>query len=90
MMDGLRMTVRSGTIMNPIITLLLEEDVIFLPKPGVGQVAWIRFCLAGEECILGYVDCYVFWWGYNKWWPWKKDKKQGLTDMRVKKRPKAD
>jgi len=24
-----------GTVMNPIITLLLEVDVIFLPEPGV-------------------------------------------------------
>lgn len=51
-----------GTEVNLIITLLLEVDVIFFPKPGVGQVARICFCLAGEECILGYVYSHVFRW----------------------------
>lgn len=37
-------------------TLLLEVDVVLLPEPGVGQVAWVRLGLAGEECILGDVD----------------------------------
>lgn len=45
---------------KPIITLLLEVDVVLLPEPGVGQVARVRLCLAGEECILGYVDGDVF------------------------------
>lgn len=30
-----------GTVMNPIITLLLEEDVVILPEPGVCEVAGV-------------------------------------------------
>lgn len=59
--------VRYETVMNPIITLLLEEDIIFLPEPGVRHVARIRLGLTGEECILGYVDGYVLWRGDDKW-----------------------
>lgn len=50
------------TIMNMIITLLLEEDVVLLPEPGVCQVARIGFRLAGEEGILRDVHRYVLWW----------------------------
>lgn len=38
--------------MNPIITLLLEEDVVLLPEPGVGQVTRVGLRLAGEEGVL--------------------------------------
>lgn len=50
------------TIMNPIITLLLEEDVVLLPEPGVGQVTRVGLRLAGEEGILRDVHCNVLWW----------------------------
>lgn len=50
------------TIMNPIITLLLEEDVVLLPEPAVGQVARVGFRLAGEEGVLRNVHCNVLWW----------------------------
>lgn len=52
-----------------VMDLLLKVDVILLPKPGVGQVAGIRFSLAGEESILGYVDSDVFWWRDDVWRP---------------------
>lgn len=61
-------------LQNSIITLLLEVDVILLPEPGVGQIARIRLCLAGEECILGYVDSDVFWRGDDIWRPCEKQK----------------
>lgn len=48
--------------MNPIITLLLEEDVVLLPEPGVGQVARVGLCLAGEEGVLRDVHCNVLRW----------------------------
>jgi len=48
--------------MNPIITLLLEKDVVLLPEPGVGQVARIGLRLAGEEGVLRDVHRYVLWW----------------------------
>lgn len=51
------------------MTLLLEVDVVLLPEPGVGQVAGIRFSLAGEECILGYVDGDVFGRRDDVWRP---------------------
>lgn len=47
---------------KPIITLLLEEDVVLLPEPGVGQVARIGLRLAGEEGILRDVHCDVLRW----------------------------
>lgn len=50
------------TIMNPIITLLLEEDIVLLPEPGVSQVARVGLRLAGEEGILRNVHCDVLWW----------------------------
>lgn len=71
--------VKCDTVMNPIITLLLEEDIIFLPEPGVRHVARIRLGLTGEECILGYVHGYVLWRGDDKWRsckPKKQTKKQ--------------
>ena len=52
-----------------IMTLLFEVDVVLLPKPGVGQVAGIRFCLAGEQCILGDVDSDVFRRSDDVWRP---------------------
>lgn len=64
-----------STEVNLIITLLLEVDVVLFPKPGVGEVAWICLCLAGKECILGYVYSDIFWWWNDVWRPWKKQKK---------------
>ncbi len=55
-------TLRLSTIVNSIITLLLEVDVVFLPVPGIGQVARIRFCLARKLGILGYVNSDVLRW----------------------------
>lgn len=43
------------------MVLLLEEDVVLLPEPGVGQVARIGLCLAREEGVTGDVHCDVFW-----------------------------
>lgn len=48
--------------MNPMGTLLLEEDVVLLPEPGVGQVARVGLGVAGEEGVLRDVDCDVHWW----------------------------
>ena len=42
--------------------LLLEEDVVLLPEPGVGQVARVGLGLAGEEGVLGNVYRDVLWW----------------------------
>ena len=42
-----------------MVALLLEEDVILLPEPGVGQVSRVGLCLAGEESVLRDVDCDV-------------------------------
>lgn len=55
-------TLRLGTEVNSIITLLLEVDVVFLPEPSVGQVARIRLCLARKLGILGYVNSDVLRW----------------------------
>ena len=52
-----------------MVALLLEEDVILLPEPGVGEVSRVRLGLTGEECILGYVYSDVFRWRHNVWRP---------------------
>lgn len=62
------------TEVNLIITLLLEVDVILLPEPGVGQVARIRLRLAGEECILGYVDGDVLRWRHDVRRPYEEQR----------------
>lgn len=35
-----------------VLSLLLEEDVVLLQEPGVGEVARVGLCLAGEEGVL--------------------------------------
>lgn len=48
--------------------LLLEEDVVLLPEPCVGQVARVGLRLAGEEGVLGDVDRDVLWWRDDEGW----------------------
>lgn len=59
--------IRWQTIMNPIITLLLEEDIVLLPEPGVGQVAGVGLRLASEEGVLRDVHCDVHWRCHDEW-----------------------
>lgn len=54
--------------------LLLEVDVFILPIPGVGEVAGICLCPAGEQSILGYVDSDVLRRGNYEGRPWGKRK----------------
>lgn len=71
-------SLRLGTGVNSIITLLLEVDVVLLPVPGVGQVARVRLCLARKLGILGYVNSDVLRWCHNVWrtW-WRQNKNEG-------------
>lgn len=55
-----------------ILSLLLKEHVVLLQKPGVGEVARVGLCLAGEEGVLWNVHCNVLWWWDNEWGTWKK------------------
>lgn len=65
-----------------ILSLLLKEDVVLLQKPGVGEVARVGLCLAGEEGVLWDVHCNVLWWWDNEWGTcWKKTKQRWIWNL---------
>lgn len=68
-----------GTVMNPIITLLLEEDVVVLPEPGVGEVARVGLGQAVQLGGLGYVHRQVLWRGHDERWPWRDTKHKTMA-----------
>ena len=49
---------------------LLEVDILILPVPGVGEVAGVGLCPAGEQRVLGDVDSDVLRRGDDEGRPW--------------------